>query len=205
MQRELERTVVAVVEEALNCELRDGREATPTWLMRPGILECGTRWKLVRSIYTELTGLQLPDAMPPSESRNVDGVLEIAGTPMRILEVDERQHFNQPRALTLRQYPASLALGFPRDLWLQRSAASRRKLTGTSDFDSPRPPLFPEPGGRHQQRAFRDALTDLLPELHGWAPTVRIAYFEVRGWINGPTAVARMRELLQARGITAGG
>lgn len=204
MQRDFERKVVFAVQEALNCSLHDGRDATPAWLMRPGADECGTQWKLVRSIYTDLTGLELPDTMPPTESRHVDGILEVAGAPPRILEVDERQHFNQPRATTLRRYPERLALGFPRDLWLERSAASRRTLTGTSGFDAPRPPLFREPGGRHLQRAFRDSLTDVLPELHGWAPTLRIAFFEVRGWIDGPDAIPRMRALLEMRGITAG-
>jgi hypothetical protein len=39
----------------------------------------------------------------------------------------------------------------------------------------PCPPLFPDAGGRHLQRAFRDALADLVPLEHGWLPTLRIA------------------------------
>lgn len=38
------------------------------------------------------------------------------------------------------------------------------------------------PGGRHRQRAFRDALADLLPPLHGFGPTIRIGHFEVERW-----------------------
>ena len=34
-------------------------------------------------------------------------------------------------------------------------------------------------GVRHRQRAFRDALADLLPALHGFGPTIRIGHFEV--------------------------
>jgi hypothetical protein len=52
---------------------------------------------------------------------------------------------------------------------------------------------------RHRQRAFRDALTDLLAPHHGFAPTLRIADFEVKDWISLPERVDRMRHLLLAR------
>ena len=45
-------------------------------------------------------------------------------------------------------------------------------------------PLFPGEGARHRQRAFRDALTDILAPDYGFAPTLRIAHFEVKDWIN---------------------
>jgi hypothetical protein len=63
----------------------------------------------------------------------------------------------------------------------------------------PKPPLFPMDGGRHRQRAFRDALADLLPSLHGFAPTLRIAHFEVQPWIWEPGAPARLRPLVEDR------
>jgi hypothetical protein len=59
--------------------------------------------------------------------------------------------------------------------------------------------LFPGEGGRHRQRAFRDALTDILPRENGWLPTLRVGYFEVIAWIAAPAACQRMRELLQER------
>lgn len=169
--------------------------------MRPGLLESGRRWPLVRSIYADLTGRDLPEVMPPREWRKVDAVICLPGEEPRILEVDESQHFTQSRAVTLRHYPTDVTVGFPHEHWLARSAASRRKLVLTSRADRPCPPLFPRLGGRRQQRAFRDALADLLPGLHGWAPTVRIAYFEVKHWIGGPDAVSRMRALLETRGL----
>ena len=61
------------------------------------------------------------------------------------------------------------------------------------------PAAVPEVGGRHRQRAFRDALTDVLPTVHGWEPTLRIADFEVRSWIHGRGAQTRMAESLKSR------
>ena len=48
-------------------------------------------------------------------------------------------------------------------------------------------------------RAFRDALTDILAPDYGFAPTLRIADFEVKDWINLPDRTDRMRRLLSAR------
>jgi hypothetical protein len=63
----------------------------------------------------------------------------------------------------------------------------------------PKPPLFPLEDGRHRQRAYRDALADLLPAVHGWLPTLRIADFEVAEWIYRPGARRRMEQLLGER------
>lgn len=66
-------------------------------------------------------------------------------------------------------------------------------------FGKPKPPLFPREGGRHRQRAFRDALCDILPPKHGFLPTLRIADFEVQEWLQTPNAPERMRALLDER------
>jgi hypothetical protein len=94
-------------------------------------------------------------------------------------------------------YPRTLLVAFDRDAWL-RACDAKLKLEG-GGFGRPCPPLFPDVGGRHQQRAFRDALTDVLPAVHGWQPTLRIADFEVVGWINSRGAKARMASLLTSR------
>lgn len=49
------------------------------------------------------------------------------------------------------------------------------------------------------QRAFRDMLADLLPPVHDFDPTLRIADFEVSGWLHGCEADERMRKLLDER------
>lgn len=118
-------------------------------------------WPLVQEIYAELTGGgSLPETMPPRERRQVDAILVVGGEA-RILEVDETQHFNRFRALTLRRYNGQIPLAFPAADWIAACEAKKRLEGG--GFGKPRPPLFPRDGGRHQQRAFRDALADFCP------------------------------------------
>jgi hypothetical protein len=170
---------------------------TPQWLLRPAANECGGAWPTVCAIYRELTALDLPDAMPPRETRRVDAVLDEGDDAPRILEVDETQHFNRYRALTLRHYPADARVAFPVERWLAQSEKKTRLEGG--GFGKPKPPLFPAEFGRHGQRAFRDMLADLLPPEHGWKPTLRIGDFEILPWIYTSDADARMRELLAER------
>lgn len=186
MARELERAVVTLVSEILDATVLP----TPEWLIRPGRVECATQWPLVQAIYRSLTGLDLPEVMRPVERRTVDAVLQRAGEPARILEVDERQHFNEYRAITLRGYPPEVPLAFDLETWLRRSEEKTRLEGG--GFAAPRPPLFPGAGGRHRQRAFRDALCDLLPPEHGYLPTLRVGHFEVETWIDREDGKGRM-------------
>jgi hypothetical protein len=81
---------------------------------------------------------------------------------------------------------------------LDRASAAKRRLEG-GGFAKPRPPLFPGEGGRHRQRAFRDALADILPAVHGWKRTLRIADFEVKPWLFTAEAPQHMRRLLDQR------
>ena len=156
MAGELENAVVPLVARILRAEL----VATPAWLLRPAEAECRGHWPAVRSIYHDLTALDLPEEMPPRETRRVDAVLDTGdGTP-RILEVDETQHFNRYRALTLRDYPADAAIAFPIEEWITVSDKKTRLEGG--GFGKPKRPLFPAEHGRHAQRAFRDMLADLL-------------------------------------------
>ena len=193
MARELERRVIGLVQDILEAEILP----TPDWLIRPGQNESGSQWPLVQSIYEGLTGLELPSVMRPVERRTVDAVLQQVGQPPRILEIDEKQHFNRYRAQTLRSYATDVTLAFPADDWIERSEQKTRLEGG--GFGAPRPPLFPGEGGRHRQRAFRDALSDIVPLEHGWLPTLRIGYFEVTDWIAASDAHERMTELLQDR------
>lgn len=56
-------------------------------------------------------------------------------------------------------------------------------------------------GGRHWQRAFRDALADLLPLVHDWLPTIRISDTEVTVITAAPGPVLSLRTLLGDRGV----
>jgi hypothetical protein len=152
---------------------------------------------LVQDIYRTLTGKELPDTMPPRERRTVDGVFRGPDGRIFIFELEEKQRFNEFKATTLSLYPGTKPLAFSRELWLKQCAL-KRKLKG-GGFAKPRPPLFPGASGRHRQRAYRDALTDLLPPEHELAPTLRLADFEVRDWIFGPNAADCMAALLTER------
>lgn len=155
---------------------------SPPWLNRPGRSECGSRWDLVVDIYGQLTGQPLPEVMPPRERRTVDAVLEYDDGSHQILEVDEAQHFNEFRALTLRTY-IHLPVAFDLEAWLK--ACEREKRLEGGGFAVPKPPLFPGENGRHRQRAYRDALSDLLPPEYGFHPTARVAYFEASQGLDG--------------------
>lgn len=138
------------------------------------------RWPLAQALYAALTGRELPETMPPRERRRVDGVFRYRGQAF-IFELDERQHLNRHRAATLRAYPRGLPLAFDRAVWLHR-CDDKRTLEG-GGWGRPCPPLFRGTGGRHRQRAFRDALADILPTVHGWRPTLRLLDLDVKRWM----------------------
>ena len=50
--------------------------------------------------------------------------------PPRILEFDEAQHFNRYRAATLRRYPRTVKLAFPKQVWIERALAKERPEGG---------------------------------------------------------------------------
>jgi hypothetical protein len=186
---------VSIVVDLLRAE--QGR--TPPWLVRPGRIEFGEHWLLAEGIYAELQSRELPELAPPREWRHVDAVLSTPDGETFVLEVDEMQHFNHYRRLTLERYPEDVPLRFDRIAWMHRCVQKRAPEGG--GFAKPRPPLFPGENGRHRQRAFRDALADLLPPLHGFGPTLRVAEFEVASWVYGADARDRMAAFLRARGL----
>ena len=163
MARELQNRVLDLIEAASSIRLV--REVCPDWLRRPGPGECGDIWPLAQAIYCDLTDADLPDSMPPRERRSIDAVMVLTDGRSVIVEVDEVQHFTPPRARSLALYPNNVLTGFDREVWRRRSEVAT-KLRGAG-FGRPCPPLFPGQGGRHLQRAYRDALADLLPSMHG--------------------------------------
>lgn len=176
----LQLRTIEVAEAAFGSAVAPG--TAPEWLSRPGRSECGPLWPAVSAIYAALAdGLVLPDTMPLRERRAVDGVVTDDAGIAHVLEVDEKQHFNAYRYASLERYPRDTELRFPLDSWKEASSKKRRLEGG--GFARPRPPMFGMENGRHRQRAFRDALADLLPPLHGWGPTIRIAHFELEPWV----------------------
>ena len=127
MAREVQNRVLDLVDEAFGVPTK--REQCPDWLRRPGRSECRDLWDTACNVYRELTGLDLPDVMPSRERRSLDAVIEHRDGTRRVIEVDEAQHFNRHRALTLEHYPKGTRLAFDRALWRERSLACT-KLRG---------------------------------------------------------------------------
>ena len=80
--------------------------------------------------------------------------------PGFIVEFDESQHFTSPRKLTLSVYANEQPLGFSAERWIA--------LCEHHDARDNAPPY------RDEQRAWYDALRDLVPSLKGLRPTVRL-------------------------------
>ena len=121
MVREIEKAAQAILTDVYRPVID-----TPAWLQRPGRHECRGQWPLVQKIYQALTGCLLPDTMPPREWRRVDGVFHgPSGRPF-IFELDEKQHFNEFRATTLRLYPDAIRIGFSKNSWIDRCAQKRK-------------------------------------------------------------------------------
>jgi hypothetical protein len=99
--------------------------------------------------------------------------------PPFILEFDENQHFSRPRLIALSLYPHELKLGFSVADW----EALCRKLDAHDD----------EPFDRDERRAWYDTLRDVLPSLHGFAPTVRL-YAGAYPWCSLDPASSRDRD-----------
>jgi hypothetical protein len=136
MAGELQAAVVPLIARILGARI----VATPGWLQRPAAAECGSAWETACQVYAELTGLTLPEAMPSRERRRVDAVLDVDGH-RRILEVDETQHFNRFRAITLRHYPRGARVAFPIEAWIAQSEKKARLEGG--GFGKPSRGSFP--------------------------------------------------------------
>ena len=93
-----------------------------------------------------------------------------------IVEYDERQHFTEPRALCMEEYPKGLMLGFDRKKWIEVSRATRARDN--------------EPLYRDEQRAFYDTLRDFLAVSNDFT-LVRIEHGE---WDWNEQGVANMSE-----------
>jgi hypothetical protein len=100
-----------------------------------------------------------------------------------IIEYDERQHFTEPRALSLEAYPPTLSLGFELEKWL---AACRTVSARDND-----PPY------RDEQRAFYDSIRDILSYANGTL-LVRVKHADWN-W-NSPESAQYLTEMLSRFG-----
>jgi hypothetical protein len=114
--------------------------------------------------YRGFTSLGAQRTLPP-----VDFFVKSVGL---IVEFDETQHFTAPRAIALRRYPDTLALGFNRDVWLGLCSKLSRH--------DHRPPY------RDEQRAWLDTLRDFAPAYLALRPAIRI-YAGATVWCRADT------------------
>lgn len=114
------------------------------------------------------------------------------------VEVDESQHFTSARLATLDRYPEEARIGF--DMLEYKRLC--QELAPRSDRAWRHKPAtgFPGEAGRQRQRAYNDALRDLVTPLMGRPPLIRAA----APHRNGTTAYASVRARLRAAIETAG-
>lgn len=121
-----------------------------------------------------------------------------------ILEIDELQHFNQYRRLTLQCYPADIRLGFDLEEYVDLCQRHNDAALDKGPDRYRRPTVdFPFPCGRAAQRAFFDAFRDLLPTLWGLKPTIRVTEFELKDIfkrsIVGEEAIKHISNILEMK------
>jgi hypothetical protein len=90
----------------------------------------------------------------------------VLGSTSLIVEVDEIQHFTSDRLVTLELYPRNAQLAF--DVAQYRELIGRWR--GIADkYRAAKPSVdFPHVGGRRAQRAYFDAVRDLVAPSFGW-------------------------------------
>lgn len=90
-----------------------------------------------------------------------------------LIEVDEQQHFTSARLRTFEFYPSDCELGF--DNAEYRTLVEQWRTKGDRAFAHKVAADFPRPGGRQAQRAYNDALRDLLAPTFTGHPLIRLA------------------------------
>jgi hypothetical protein len=102
--------------------------------------------------------------------------------PPFILEFDESQHFSRLRLVTLSLYGEKIKLGFSVERW----KALCRQIDARDDT----------PVDRDERRAWYDTLRDLVPNLYGFNPTVRV-YTGEYAWCSFDAASDRDRDIFR--------
>lgn len=90
-----------------------------------------------------------------------------------IVEIDEIQHFTSARLQSFGLYPSGVRLGFDRLEYAH--LVEKWRARGDSAFAHKVAADCPQPGGRQAQRAYNDALRDLLAPTFTNHPVIRIA------------------------------
>ncbi len=156
----------------------------------------GKHYSTIDKIFKSLNG----DITANQTTRNValDCDAYFGGQYNFIFEFDELQHFSSSRLKTIENYPTGLKVNFDLVNWKKLcqthkdKADNYRKTKTTTDFNFV--------GGRTAQRAYLDCFRDLLPEIQGLNPTLRINEFEVVGITrNAKEACNKIEQLLKTK------
>ncbi|HSH64588.1 MAG TPA: hypothetical protein VLB84_02030 [Bacteroidia bacterium] len=172
--RDRQKLITKIVAEVLGQPAETNKNFD--WFINKHLKEhFGFRFNTIDKIFNTLNG----DCNASAKKRTVplDCDAYFGGRYNFIFEFDEFQHFSSARLKTLAHYPKELKLGFNVNAWenlcgLHEGKANKYRYNkSTIDFNFP--------GGRTAQRAYLDCFRDLLPEINGLNPTVRINEFEV--------------------------
>ncbi|MDQ0870185.1 hypothetical protein QFZ70_002658 [Arthrobacter sp. V1I9] len=105
------------------------------------------------------------------------------------IEIDEVQHFTSFRLQTLELYPPGVPLGYEISFFKNLC----RQWAPTADkYRAAKDATGFGPGGRRRQRAYNDALRDLVIPTMGHPPVIRIPILDD----HGAAAYLRHREML---------
>ena len=156
-----------------------------------------THWSALKEVYAALVDgvFDLDERMATYADQLRYGAMRVDAffsAPYSFaLEFDEQQHFNQFRASTLEHFPQYRDYSFDFDHYLELCLATPGTPNTTTfhrlkSFDPLFPPLLAGEAqdNRIRQRAFRDFLKDITPEIAGdrrHNPTMRISYQLTRG------------------------
>lgn len=120
-------------------------------------------------IFQALGGIEVEQAAKRLTALPGDFLHEESGL---CIEIDEHQHFTSARALTLDLYPKDVPLGFDIHAYKALCVEWAQK---SDKYRAAKPAIGFGDGGRQRQRAYNDALRDLVTPLMGHPPLIRVA------------------------------
>lgn len=171
-----QKLITAIVSKVLNEQAQTSKKFD--WFINKHNKEnFGKYFSTIDNIFKSLNGDITANQTKRSVSLDCDAYF--GGQYNFIFEFDELQHFSSSRLKTIENYPSSLKVNFDLANWKKlceihkNKADNYRKTKTTADFNFI--------GGRTAQRAYLDCFRDLLPEIQGLNPTLRINEFEVVG------------------------
>lgn len=125
--------------------------------------------KVLKQIFDALGGDERELGLVPQRLLESDFLHRASHT---LIEVDEVQHFTTHRRTAIELYPSDIELGFDRDEYLYLIEMHHAKADRAFAHKSAR--AFGN-RGRPRQRAYLDAVRDLILPTMGFAPVIRVA------------------------------